>query len=78
MILMENLSVTFNMGFTRPRSAQGFFFGLSEVISARLPSVSVSGIPVSDPGACALLGTGCLWLTSPGLFAQHWLIMIVI
>lgn len=26
MILMENLSVTFNMGFTRPRSVQGFFF----------------------------------------------------
>lgn len=77
MILMENLSVTFNSGFTRPRSAQGFF-GLSEVISSRLPSVLISGIRVSNSGACAVLGTGCLWLTSPGLFAQHWLIMIVI
>lgn len=69
MTLMENLSVTLNFGFTRPRSAQVGFFLVISVPS--LPPVPISGTHVvRNSGVCAVPGTGCLWLTSPGLFAQ--------
>lgn len=57
-------------------------FGLSEMISVpSLPSVPVSGIHIPSSGIhvfsspYAVPETGCLCLTSPGLFSQHWLIM---